>query len=410
VRPYKFVVGAVADWIAARMRAMRTNLAAVSLRMFVLLACPLVLSAVDETKLWPVLTRGIDSNLRAVSADYSRPSDTKIAPELVIWAAGSNGVVLRSPDEGKTWNRLRVEGGEKLDFRGLASFGDQVAYLMSVGENGDSRIYKTVDAGETWRLQYADQRAGFFLDGLVCREEKDCFAISDPVDGKFLLLHTEDGEHWKELPREQMPRALPKEGVFAASNSSLTLCGEEGNEIFFGTGGPAARVFHSRDGGKTWTVVETPLASGNASSGIFSLRCKDDTVVAVGGDYRNVSSDVRVAAYSLDHGATWKLAERGPLGFRSGVDVSYGGVWVAGGPTGEDISSDGGKHWKHSASLNLNAVTVLRDQTTVLAVGAGGLVAEYRQLYEIRERRPEAESPCPWCFWIAADGHLSRPQ
>ena len=54
-------------------------------------------------------------------------------------------------------------------------------------------------------------------------------------------------------------------------------------------------------------------------------------------------------------------AERGPQGFRSGVDVSYGGVWVAIGPTGEDISWDGGKHWKHSASLNLNAVTVLRD-------------------------------------------------
>jgi photosystem II stability/assembly factor-like uncharacterized protein len=105
---------------------------------------------------------------------------------------------------------------------------------MSVGENGSSRIYKTTDAGDSWRLQYSDKRAGFFLDGLVCREEKDCFAISDPIDGKFLLLHTEDGEHWKELPREQMPAALPKEGVFAASNSSLTLCGKEGEELFLG--------------------------------------------------------------------------------------------------------------------------------------------------------------------------------
>jgi photosystem II stability/assembly factor-like uncharacterized protein len=328
---------------------------------------------------------------------------------LVIWAAGSNGVVLRSPDDGKTWKRLHVEGGEKLDFRGLASFGDRMAYLMSVGENGDSRIYKTTDAGENWRLQYSDKRAGFFLDAVVCRGEKNCFAISDPVEGKFLLLHTEDGEHWKELPREQMPAALPKEGVFAASNSSLTLCGENGEELFFGTGGSAARVFHSRDAGKTWTAAATPIASGNTSSGIFSLRCKGDAVVAVGGDYRNVSNDMGVAAYSLDHGATWKLAESGPPGFRSGVDVSYGGVWVAVGPTGEDISSDVGKHWKHSASLNLNAVTVLPDQTTVLAVGAGGLVAEYRQQYEIRERRPEAGNPCPQCFWIAADGQLTRP-
>jgi len=113
--------------IAARMRAMRTNLTALSLRTLLLLAFPALLGAADETKLWPVLTRGSDSNLRAVSADLNHPSDTKIAPELVIWAAGSNGVVLRSPDEGKTWKRLRVEGGEKLDFRGLSSFGDRIA-------------------------------------------------------------------------------------------------------------------------------------------------------------------------------------------------------------------------------------------------------------------------------------------
>ena len=62
-------------------------------------------------------------------------------------------------------------------------------------------------------------------------------------------------------------------------------------------------------------MVRHAIASGNASLGIFSLRCKDDTVVAVGGDYRNVSSDVRVAAYSLDHGATWKLAETGRWDF-----------------------------------------------------------------------------------------------
>jgi photosystem II stability/assembly factor-like uncharacterized protein len=377
------------------MRAMRTNLTAFFLRSLLLLQFPLLLGAADETKLWPVLTRGVDSNLRAVSADYSHPSDAKVAPELVIWAAGSNGVVLRSSDDGKNWKRLRVEGGEKLDFRGLASFGARIAYLMSVGENGDSRIYKTNDAGESWRLQYSDKRPGFFLDGLVCRGEKDCFALSDPIDGKFLLLHTEDGERWKELPREHMPGALPKEGVFAASNSALTLCGDEGKEILFGTGGPAARVFHSWDGGNSWKVVETPITSGNASSGIFSLRCKGDAVVAVGGDYRNVSSDVRVAAYSMDHGATWKLAERGPLGFRSGVDVSYGPVWVAVGPTGEDISTDGGRQWKHSASLNLNAVTVLHDQTTIPAVGAGGVVAEYRQLYEIRQRRTDAAE------WVA---------
>jgi photosystem II stability/assembly factor-like uncharacterized protein len=372
----------VASGITARMRAMRTRFLTLFLLLLLVFQLSLALGAADETKLWPVLTHGLDTNLRAVSADHDAPSATA---QTVIWAAGSNGVVLRSPDDGKTWTRLHVEGGDKLDFRGLQSFGANVAYLMSVGEDGTSRIYKTIDAGQTWKLQYSDKRPEFFLDGLVCNGEKNCFAVTDPIDGKFLLLHTKDGEQWKELPRDNMPAALPKEGIFAASNSALVLY--EG-ELFFGTGGPAARVFHSRDAGKSWTVSETPIISGSASSGIFSLHRSGDTVTAVGGDYQKVTSDVRVAAYSLDRGVTWKLAERGPSGFRSAVDIVDDRTWVAVGPNGEDISTDGGNHWKHSASLNLNALVVMDDRT-IPAVGPGGVIAEYQIQYEIRNQLKE---------------------
>jgi photosystem II stability/assembly factor-like uncharacterized protein len=289
-------------------------------------------------------------------------------------------VILRSRDGGKTWKQLHVEGGDKLDFRGIRSFGAATAYVMSVGENGSSRIYKTTDSGETWRLQYSDRRPEFFLDALVCKSEKNCFTVSDPIDGKFLLLHTEDGEQWKELPRESMPVAQPKEGVFAASNSALALCGKR--ELFFGTGGPAARVFHSADAGLTWTVAETPIASGNASSGIFSLRCYGDTIVAVGGDYANTTQASRVAAYSVDHGATWKLSEQGPNGFRSGVEV-YFDRWtrVAVGPTGQDVSGNQGLHWKRISSLNLNAVFVL-DDVVMLAAGPKGTVVQHNSPYD----------------------------
>ena len=368
------------------------NFLLASVGLWVLLTLPPLLGgAADEAKLWEVLTSGIDTNLRGISADFARPLSESGNHSVVIWAAGSNGVILRSVDEGKTWTRLHVEGGDKLDFRGIRSFGESTAYVMSIGDSGRSRIYKTIDGGKTWRLQYSDKRKEFFLDALVCRSEKDCFAISDPIEGKFLLLRTEDGEHWKDLPRDSLPPALAHEGIFAASNSALALSGE--NELFFGTGGPAARVFHSADSGKSWTVVETPILSGNVSSGIFSLRCSGDTVVAVGGDYLNTGQPARVAAYSLDRGATWKLAEQPPEGLRSGVEVVHGHTWVAVGPTGEDISTDNGVHWKHSASRNLNAIFVLDDRA-IPAVGANGMVAEYQIQYEIRNHRasPELES------------------
>jgi len=315
-------------------------------------------------------------NLRGITANYAHLHDakggrSKDGRAIVIWASGTNGRILRSADSGKTWKQLHVEGGETLDFRGVQSFGAATAYAMSIGTEGKSRIYKTTDAGETWRLQYSDKRPELFLDGLVCRNEKDCFAISDPIDGKFLLLRTTDGEHWKELPREQRPAALPKDGVFAASNSALILCGDQ--ELFFGTGGPAARVFHSVDLGQTWTVAETPILSGNDSSGIFSLRCSGAVVAAVGGDFRKPADVVRVAAYSLDHGATWKLADQGPGSFCSGVELVDGKTWIAVGPAGEYVSVDRGAHWKPAGSAALNAVFALPGGI-VLGAGPKGVV------------------------------------
>jgi photosystem II stability/assembly factor-like uncharacterized protein len=364
--------------ITARMRGMRTLF--LTFCILLSLVLPIGAAAAGETDPWRVLTSGVDTNLRGISADYAvRVTDEmKRSPDIgtvVIWVCGSNGVILRSRDSGASWKQVHVEGGEKSDFRAIRSFGTLTAYVMSVGEKGSSRIYKTTDGGESWRLQYSDSRPEFFLDGLVCRTEKDCFAISDPIDGKFVLLHTEDGEHWKELPKEAMPAALPKEGIFAASNSALVLWGK--NELLFGTGGPAARVFQSSDAGRSWSVTETPILSGNASSGIFSLRCSGDTVVAVGGDYAKTAQPTRTAAYSLDRGVTWKIAEQAPGGFRSGVEIINGKTWLAVGPTGADVSTDQGAHWKPSGSPNLNAVFVLNGGT-VLAVGAKGTVAKYR--------------------------------
>jgi photosystem II stability/assembly factor-like uncharacterized protein len=362
------------------MRAMRT-----CLLLFLALQFPLRLSGNVEDNYWRLLTSGVDTNLRGISADYEHsPSaggrHSADPGAVVIWVCGSNGVILRSPDGGKKWKRLHVEGGDTLDFRGIRSFGAATAYVMSVGDNGRSRIYKTTNRGETWRLQYSDKRPEFFLDGLVCRSKKECFAISDPIDGMFVLLQTKDGERWTELPQDNIPAALPKEGVFAASNSALALCGH--NELFFGTGGPVARVFYSADSGHTWTARETPIVSGNPSSGVFSLRCYGDTIVAVGGDYLKPTQPSRVAAYSFDHGATWKLAEPGPDGFRSGVEGHFD-RWnrVAVGPTGTDISANQGVQWQRVSSLNLNAIFVL-DEALVLAAGPSGTVAQYNSPYD----------------------------
>ena len=344
-----------------RMRAMRMLLATVFL----------LASGISSAPVWVVQTSGIDTNLRGVSVVHFRDPVGAEAP--VVWASGSNGAILGPPRTGKEWTRLHVAGGETLDFRSIRAFDEKTAYVMSSGEGEKSRIYKTTDGGQTWALQFTGSRPTFFLDALVCDSPKHCLALSDPVDGRFLIISTYDGEKWLPLDQLAMPLALKDEGAFAASGTCLALYG---NDIYFVTGGPAARLFHSPDLGRRWSAIPLPIASGNPAAGAFSVARHGKNMVVVGGDYKNPDRRERVAAYSHDAGRTWKLATQSPAGYRSAVAWLDDRTIATAGPSGEEISTDGGVHWKPNSTLNLNALAVL-NLHEAWAVGANGTISRF---------------------------------
>ena len=313
---------------------------------------------------WIRLPSGVDGNLRGVSVVVQRRGTT-------LWAVGSKGTVIVSTDGGTAWEKAAIPNAETLDFRGVQAFESGIAYVMSSGEGEKSRIFKTTDTGKTWSVQYSGKEKAFFLDALVCKDATHCFALSDPVGGKFLLLATEDGQHWKELQQDHMPNALRNEGVFAAGNSALLLYRDR--ELYFGTGGSAARMFHSGDLGKTWSVSETPILRGKASQGIFSVVRAGDTIVVVGGDYADPGNTTKNAAYSVDEGRTWTIPEQRPTGFRSALDT-YDAGFVTVGTNGSDVSHDGTK-WEHIDSTNLNALTFISGKG--YAVGPQGAVTRF---------------------------------
>ena len=328
----------------------------------------LLTGVTDSGSFWTVQTSGMNTNLRGVSVACRNQ------PHRCVWASGSNGVILRSTDDGKSWKQFAVPDGADLDFRDIEALDANVAYVMSSGSGDKSRIYKTTDGGKTWRLHYSDKRPEFFLDSIACDSKTHCVALSDPVQGKFLVLATDDGEKWRELPGDKMPAALHDEAGFAASGTAIALCK---SGIYFGTGGSKARVFRSTDKGRSWTAVETPMLSGSPSTGIFSLACEGtSTLVAMGGDYKNPDRNDRVAIFSTNAGKTWQLSAQQPGGYRSAVGAIGHGSLAAVGPNGTDIShhsSNGAVNWKRIDALELNAVTF--DWPLGWAVGPKGVIA-----------------------------------
>ena len=278
---------------------------------------------------------GTTAQLRGISAVSGR----------VAWASGTQGTVLRTVDGGSHWEKRSVPGAEALDFRDIQAFDAKKAFVLSIGPGEQSRIYRTTDGGKSWKLQFTNPEPKAFYDCFAFWDSKHGIAMSDSVDGRFPLLITSDGETWMPLAPRTLPAALPNEGGFAASGTCVAVAGK--NDAWFVTGGPDARVFHSADRGINWEVFNTPILSGAATQGIFSVAFADSLHgVIVGGDYKEPKLGGKNAAYTSDGGKTWTLAEKPPNGYRSAVAfVPRWNTWITVGTSGAEFSGYDGKSW-----------------------------------------------------------------
>ncbi len=304
----------------------------------------------------------------------------------IAWASGTEGTVLRTTDDGKTWQRCATPpDADHLDFRGIQAFDASTAIVMSSGKGPLSRLYKTTDACQTWTLLFTNPDPEGFFDAFWINPDRgDGMLIGDPVKGRFAIFaSTDDGMNWKLDQSRSLALGGLSLSAFAASNGSLAKAnrGEgdtrgPGVDFFPGfiTGGTSgAYLFERWEGrlwrkmpGQTWKIPDwnrhkMPLASGSETRGAFAIAlrytgspCSDCGfgmywhLVAVGGDYSHPDEATGTAAYSIEDGGwTWTAAQTPPHGYRSAVAYDPATkTWITVGPNGTDISTDDGRNWR----------------------------------------------------------------
>ena len=316
---------------------------------------------------WTTQASGTAAELRGVSAVSAR----------VAWASGSRGTVLRTTDGGTSWRAVPVPGADSLDFRDIEAFDSLRAVALSIGNGRASRIYTTHDGGRTWALRFTNADSAAFFDCLAFWDADHGIAVSDPVRGRFVLLATSNGGRtWS--PIDSAPAAREGEGAFAASGTCLVAGGARSAWLATAFG---ARVLRSSDRGRTWTAAQTPIASGAAPKGVFSLAFRDERRgVAVGGDYEKPRDSTGTAAFTIDGGATWLRAEVPPKGYRSAAAWMPGArpLVVAVGTSGSDYSADGGRSWARLDETSLNALDFAPDGAG-WAVGPKGAIMRWER-------------------------------
>jgi hypothetical protein len=350
----------------------------------ILVIAAAVPSRTEQSGPWRIQQSGTTAGLRGIDS----------VDELVVWASGAEGTVLRTTDGGAHWIRCTVpdaaKDGAALDFRGIQATDSRTAIVMASGPGAKSRLYRTTDGCKTWRLLFANPDApqGFF-DAFWMNGSRG-IVLGDPVREQFAVFLTKNnGKTWERDLHGGLALRGRALAAFAASNTTIA----RGNELFvraFATGGTGGSFFfirpfapqEERQGlldkliwkGPPWKSSPIPVGWGSDSSGTFSVAYRypvtigacaecnfndNSRFVAVGGDYLKPNQAERNAAWSSDGGWTWTTAANPPHGYRSAVEWSDAlQAWITVGTNGSDLSRDDGRTWRPLDDGNWNALSL----------------------------------------------------
>ena len=222
----------------------------------------------------------------------------------VVWAAGTGGTYVVTTDGGETWKAAVVPGAENLQFRDVFGVSDKVAYLMSIGnDTTDFRIYKTLNGGATWTIEFTNETENAFYDCFAFWTPNRGVTHSDSVNGVFPAIRTTDGITWQSIAAN-MPPALPGEASFAASGTCIATQGHA--NAWIATGGSAVvRILATTDGGATWNAYDTPLVSSPSAGGV-SVAFRDPQHGILGGG--DLASNTSADMATSDQFSAWPMS------------------------------------------------------------------------------------------------------
>lgn len=196
-------------------------------------------------------------------------SIAKVGTSMVM--VGERGHVLKSKDEGKTWQQIE-NVPVNITLTKVVAYNNHV---WAVGH--DTSVIHSKDGGDTWELQFYDADRETPLLSVYFENENKGFAI-----GAYgTLLSTEDGgDNWDDgLIHEELDYHL--NDITKAKDGTYYIAAEAGY------------AFKSMDDGASWQEIELPYMGS-----MFGVVALDNEVLLYG-----LRGHIQV---SEDQGETWE--------------------------------------------------------------------------------------------------------
>jgi photosystem II stability/assembly factor-like uncharacterized protein len=210
---------------------------------------------------------------------------------LRLWAVGDEETVIRSTDGGITWDEQLHEYYPGYDFKLVQFFNAEVGWVMGSG------IYRTIDGGAHWDWQH--NPSGEYIYGMAPVHRLLCYAVTY---GGAIMKTEDGGDNWRIIA--DLNRWLSSVSFVNSENGWVTT---------------SDSIFHTTDGGATWTAHYTGIASGPVTCAFV------DQNHGWVGSYNEIG-------YTTDGGVTWSVNSSMPSGSNYPRLIARGPTeaWMAG--------------------------------------------------------------------------------
>ncbi len=338
----------------------------------------------DEGASWkPVFEHGVSTSIGDVTIAPSNPNIVWIGTgEANIFRSSMAGAgVYKSLDGGETWKHMGLAGTHTIPRILIHPEDPDIVYVAGSGhewtDNPDRGVYKSADGGETWKKTlYIDAKTGAIDLVMDPSDENTLYAATwqrqrkrwnDPRneeghEGSGIYKSTDAGVTWAEI-NSGLPSARYRGriGIDLCQAKPSTLYAFIDNYEIADTEAPQGRdsygrarkkpikgaeVYRSDDAGKTWAKASESNSYMRRLSATYGwvfgqirVDPNDENVIYVMGLALNVSRDggktfTRLGGMHADHHALW-------------IDPDNSSYLLNGNDGGANVSSDGGKTWRH---------------------------------------------------------------
>lgn len=328
-----------------------------------------------------VMTVGISSRAAAMQPPELQVID-HVAKQLwigiapvsrnTIWLSGENGRIAHTDDGGLNWSYSQP-GQADLQFRDIEAIDNRRAYALSVGNDGQSKIYFTDNAGANWRMRFrADNDT--FLNCMDISPNGEAWVFGDSVGDSWRIIRSPGGRNWISANSAVSEKPLANESGFASSGSCVRF---HQQTWLVGTGNAdKARILRKGNFGIRFDVIDTPMQAG-PNAGIWAVWPVDDEQFYIAGGHLNVEDNEGKRLWYYD-GKSFSALPEPPLdgALYSLSVVDHNGRWIlTSNPSGAAAYHEPTQQWFKLTDANVWNVQCHSDISCWFA-GKNGFVAK----------------------------------